>query len=60
VASDLNKTCEEVQALWETPMTEPVKLAHNRFITAPLYYDQVSHSNDLINESDTSGVVSNL
>lgn len=47
MASDLNKTCEEVQALWETPMTEPVKLAHNQFITAPLYYDQVSHSTDL-------------
>lgn len=56
VASDLNKTCEEVQALWETPMTEPVKLAHNRFITAPLYYDQVSHSADL-SSHDTSSTV---
>lgn len=42
VAADLNKTEEEVRALWDTPMTEPVKLAHNRFITASLYFDQVS------------------
>lgn len=42
MAKDLNKTEEEVKALWDTPMSDPMRLAHHKFITASLYADQVS------------------
>lgn len=41
VAADLNKTEAEVMSLWDTPVSDPMRLAYRRFITASLYYDQV-------------------
>lgn len=41
MATDLNKTESEVMSLWDTPVSDPMRLAYRRFITASLYYDQV-------------------
>ncbi len=45
VASDLNKTEAEVMSLWDTPVSDPLRLAYRRYITASLYYDQVKRQN---------------
>ena len=42
VALDLNKTEEEIRGLWENPISDPLRLAYRKYITASLYVDQVS------------------
>lgn len=44
VARDLQKPKEEILALWEDPISDPVRLAYRKYITVSVKYGKIINS----------------